>query len=206
MSDESAMISTLRSEIDRLNSRLTQAASESTRRKETLRGVCQALGVANNAELGQVVAELRAAGGYKAVAAEREKLKTASQPGELQSQLEEARGQLRQLKHREGLKGLYGDKDLGLNPNVPVERLETILGYKPDSDDFDARAVREKVAALKTSDPYLFGSDATSQAQSAQPLPWGGRGASGQPVSGPVLTEAQLRDPLYMLSHPVAGK
>lgn len=197
MSDEST--AALRAEVERLSRRVEQLNAENARRKGTVKQLCSALGVSTSSELEETVNSLRAAGGFKKLAGELDQLRTAAKPNEVQAQLEEARQHLRQYKHREGLKSLYQDKDLGLNPAVSVERLESILGYKAEADSFNAEAVKAQVAKLKDSDPYLFGAGqpAQSQPQNTNPI-WGGRGVNGgQSVAGE-LTEQQLGDPVFM--------
>jgi hypothetical protein len=197
MSDEQDQVRTLRAEVDRLTTRLQKAEGEATRRKAAMVAVGQALGVTNAAELRDVVGELAKVGGYRKLATEVEQLRKAT-PEQLKREHAEAVGKLRTLAHRDGIKALYGD--LGINPQVPVERLMGVMNYLPDGDQFDAEAVKGKIAALKTSDPYLFGTGATAGDQS-QPAPpaWAGRGASGQSAPGANFTEAQLRDPEFML-------
>lgn len=212
------LVDTLRRENDRLSAKATQLAAEAARRKDQTRAIAQALGVSSASELSDSIATLRTAGGLKKILSERDQFKSqattaAANPSDLQRELEAARGELRTIKHRDGLKGLYADAELGLNPAVPVDRLEAILGYKAEGDAFDGAAVKARIAALKTTDPYLF-AQAQAQAQANQgqqqqqqqqpaqtPPPWGGRGASVQPVAGVTLTEAQLRDPAFMIDH-----
>jgi hypothetical protein len=206
------LIDTLRRENDRLSTKAVQLAAEAARRKDQAKAIYNALGVSSASDLADSIATLRTAGGLKKILGERDQFKAAAStatanPSDLQRELEATRGELRTIKHREGLKGLYADADLGLNPAVPVDRLEAILGYKPEGDTFDGQAVKTRIAALKTTDPYLFAQasqqqqgQGQQQQQTAQtPPPWGGRGASVQSVTGHTLTEAQLRDPAFMI-------
>lgn len=204
MADDANVVGSLQREIDRLNQRVTQLQGEANRRKETVKGICTALGVSNNAELQAAVAQLRERGGFGKLIKDLEAARTAASPTELQAKLDQAVSELRSIKHRDGLQALYDDPELGLNKAVPVERLKTILGYSPTSDDFDGAAVKAAISELKAkgTDPYLFaaaeGQSSTAQPQSqAQPV-WGGRGAPGQAVAGPEFTDAQLRDPAFM--------
>ena len=204
MADDAASVS-LQREIERLNARITQLSGENARRKGTVRELCAALGVTSGAELQDAVNALRSAGGLAKLRGEVETLRTKANPTELQAKYDQAVTELRTIKHREGLKGLYADKDLGLNPDVPVERLEAILGLKPEGDAFDAGKAKAAVGELKTkgTDPYLFGpgrgDDGGGQTQPPAPA-WGGRGVSGVQSGVRELTVAQLRDPTFMLN------
>jgi transposase-like protein len=202
VADDANVVSSLQREIDRLNQRVTQLQGEATRRKDTVQQICTALGVSNNAELKATVAQLRERGGFAKLTKDLDAARTAASPTELQTKLDQAVTELRSIKHRDGLQALYEDPELGLNKAVPVERLKTILGYAPASDDFDAAAVKAAISDLKAkgTDPYLFAPDQSSTVQpqsQAQPL-WGGRGSPGQSVAGPQYTDAQLRDPVFM--------
>jgi hypothetical protein len=194
----------LRREVDRLNQRISQLTAENTRRKDAYRETCTALGVGSKADRQSILADLRAAGGYSKVKAELESLRTKSNPTELQQKYDQAVTELRNLKHRDGLKQLYSDKDLGLNPTVSVERLEAILGYKAEEEAFDATKVKQQLVELKTkgSDPYLFGTAAGAQSSTGQsqaaPIWGGGRGASGTAGGVTEFTDAQMRDPVFM--------
>lgn len=120
------------------------------------------------------------------------------------SEAETLRGELRLTKHRDGLKSLYSDEELGLNSKIPVEKLMKLIDYKPESDEFDAAAVKEKLAALKESDSYIFVEKSGEEPVTPQPPApkWANRGASdAKTVKNTPLTEAQMRDPAYMAAY-----
>jgi hypothetical protein len=110
------------------------------------------------------------------------------------------RGELRTIKHREAAKGLYEDKELGLNPKVPVDRLLTILDYKPENDEFSLEAVKEKLSSLKETDAYLFAEKTDGAESPKTPVAeWARPGERGKSNTKPVaLTPAHLSDPVFM--------
>lgn len=111
-------------------------------------------------------------------------------PGDLQAKLDEALGTLRKLKHAEVFKSLHEDKELGLNPKVTPERLMQLLGYEAEGDEPDPKTIRERVAALKDSDGYLFSEPAGETPESSP-----GRGnaqAETQRAPGPGLKRGAL--------------
>lgn len=121
------------------------------------------------------------------------------------AEAETLRGELRKIKHREAAKSLYEDEEIGLNRKVPVDRLLTILDYKPEGEEFNLDAVKEKLASLKETDAYLF-AEQTDGAESpktpAYPAvaEWAKPGERGKPNTKAVVpTQAHFRDPAYML-------
>jgi hypothetical protein len=192
-------------EIERLNNRIAELTGENTRRKGSLRDALKAVGCKDLAELQVLVATH---GDYGKLAKDHADLKARSidrKPTELQAELDDVKGKLRTRIHRDGFAALYADKELGLNPEVNVDRLIKILDYKAESDTFDPAATKKAVAALKASDPYLFGvprsgdETSTTGGLALQQAPaWSGRGASDQSAGGMVLSDAAHRDPAAM--------
>lgn len=212
MSDEAA---TLRQRIDKLNDDLTGARAESARRKEQLRAVHKAMGTTNATELSGALDALGKAGGYRKLSADLDaaRARADADPAQVQKDLDAARGELRTLRHRGGFAEIAGDKALGLAPGVSPERLMTLAGWKADADQFDPKAARSAVEALKATDPYLFAAGQTAGGSAPQPgqtppapPEWAARGATGQTVAGAPPTDAQLRDPVYMLTQFQFGK
>lgn len=121
------------------------------------------------------------------------------------------RGELRGIKNREVTKTLYEDDELGLNPKVPVERLLTILGIQAGADDFNPDTLREKLAGMRETDPYLFRDADTNQPvvpvstqTPAREVPrWASRGVSdvSSHTRSIELTESHLRDPVFMAQY-----
>lgn len=178
MADDSTSQFTL----ERLNDRVNRLTAESTQRKQTIRNL--------KAELEKITAE-------------RDELSKAKAPPEAE-ELNRLRTELRTVKHLEGFRGLIGDKELKLNGQVKPERLMALIGYAPESDDFDAKTVKKQIEALKESDPYLFTeADTPSAAEPAgsQKTPdWASRGVPQQPGERVTLTSQHLRDPVFMLT------
>lgn len=181
-----------------LQDALRKAEGEAVRRKAQLQSIARILGVHDTAELRSVVADVERRGGLQKL------LKAADNPSELQKRLDQATAEVRQLKHGREFDKLVADPQLKLAKGVTSERLMQLIGYQPDSDEFDARAVREKIAALAKTDAYLFtaeGQPAQSQGSGGVTPTWAARGASEQPATpGETLTSAHLRDPAFMLT------
>lgn len=199
MSEE--LINGLKDEIKRLNDANSKLSAEATRRKEAMRSLCKTLGVKDSNDLQTLVKEMAQHGTYRDILKDRDTLKSEiATPGELKKQLQAAQSEVRLLKHTREFEALRDDKDLGIRPEVKPERLMSLIGYQPESDDFDAKTVKAAILGLKETDPYLFGS-ASSEAKSPPTTPkWAARGASGQSEGSGEITSEQLRDPTFMLS------
>jgi hypothetical protein len=199
--NESGLVSSLRAENSRLNRELSKVTQSDKGRKETIRALLQGMGVGTKDEAQALINELRPLGGAIKLLEARKNY----QPGVREKELE---SKLRTIVHDGGLKELYQDKALGLNPAVPVDKLKAIMGYAADTDEFDAAAARAKIQALRGTDPYLFASGDQAQVQGQMHQPgnvaggpqWGGRGNSGTGQQQVEITDAQHRDVRFMLT------
>jgi hypothetical protein len=201
MADES--IDTLKAQIASLTRENTRLVSENTRRKAANRDLTAKLATAS-ADLTQSNSER-----------DRYKSRAEKNPAGDNEELEGLRTTIRSYKHRDGLSELAYGPDIGLNRSVPIDRLMKLIDYKPVADEFDPKAAKQMLIALKDSDAYLFGETAVANGQPprqghvAAALAPGvaalgsalGRGSSPSPLEAQALSEEQLRDPVFMSSY-----
>lgn len=90
--------------------------------------------------------------------------------------------QLLERDHRDTLRDLIADPELGLAKGVTPDKLAKLLDYTPEGTP-DAAALRERVQGLRESDPYLFAptQDAAQPGRAGQPAQ---RSAPAQPGPG----------------------
>jgi hypothetical protein len=129
-------------------------------------------------------------------------------------ELESLRAEVRAYKHQTSLSQLAYGKEIGLNQSVPIDRLMRLIDYKPVSDQFDKKAVKEMLLDLKQSDPYLFAEESTETPSSKRtngvaPVSRNvsalgnafGRGTSPSPSEQQPLSDEQLRSPTFMAEY-----
>jgi hypothetical protein len=161
-------------------------------------------------ELADVQAKLdKALKDLQTVTGERDGLKTRldAAPGELQTTIDQLRGQIRDRDHKDAWKGLYGDKELGLNPDIPVETVMRELKYEAKGDQPDVQAIKALVTGARDSHKWLFGQvpppDGGTTNPAAPPAlppagPGNGRGSLSTDSGGLTVKTSQLRDAVWM--------
>lgn len=203
MSDE--LISSLKSQVADLKRDNQTLLSESIKRKQS------------NQELRKQLASTQAT--LTTTTAERDDYKTKATtqpPNEIAEELAKTKVELRTLKHRDGLKQLAYSAEVGINPNVPVDRIMKLAEYIPETDEFDAKGAKVKLLALRTTDAYLFQPGGESTQEGSAPGGAGsdqaalnpeietmvgalGRGSGHAAASaGSRPTQGQLQDPRGM--------
>ena len=192
------------SNLDTVLGQLKQANAESAQRRAKLKQ--------SAAEIADLKTKLAAKDGDKDgvskqltdLTADRDswKVKAEAAPNELASEVDRLKGVIRDGKHREAFKGLYEDKELKLNKQVPIDDLWATLGYKAETDDVDLAAVKAKVVGLRESKPYLFMGETPPTTRELPPGPGAHRGTTDDTAGGWVtVTKAQTRDPVFMLEN-----
>lgn len=192
MAEES--IESLKAQIASLSRDNSRLVAENTRRKTTNRDLQSKLTAATT-DLTQTIKDR-----------DQLKSKVDKTPASDNEEVEGLRTQVRSYRHRDGLAELAYGKDIGLSKSVPIDRLMRLIDYKPVAEDFDAAAVKKTLLALKETDSYLFGESAAGNGRQGTPVSQAitglgsafGRGSSPGPVEEQVLSEEQLRSPVFM--------
>lgn len=129
--------------------------------------------------------------------------KAEAAPGDQAKRITELEGQIRRRDHKDVFAAALAGQ---LNEKVTVDDLWSKIGYEPGEKLPAADQLKELIGKARDAAPYLFapeGGQAQGQAAQTQPAapPWAGRGIGGQSEGPVTLTEAQLRDPAFMLSN-----
>jgi hypothetical protein len=163
-------VNALQAQIKRLEQDLDKWKDETKRRRvdyRTLREETEGL----KAQLAQV-------------AAERDEYKTAfeSEPHELQAQVDEYRGKLRDRDHRDKFREL--GKAAGVTESKALDDLYQLSGYKPEKDEIDEKTIQAAIDATLQGRDWLKSPVAAAGSANGKPAGAGtvpGQG-SGQPA------------------------
>jgi hypothetical protein len=193
MSD--ALIASLQSRISELTDQLATVKTEAkTRRKAQ---------AATRTELEAALAQV------KELATDRDawKGKAEAAPGEKDKKIAELEGQILERQHADVFGELKQDKELGLDPRMPVTTIMRELGYKPEGAP-DRDKLKSLVAEAKPRLGHLFSPAADSgnahaTGQAREPGPGAQRGGSPNSASSPAgtVSRAQLRDAKWMFAN-----
>jgi hypothetical protein len=132
------------------------------------------------------------------------KAKAEAMPSDQAKRINELESSIRQRDHKDAFGSVLSGK---LADKVTIDDVWQKIGYEPGETVPPADQLAGLVSKARDAAPYLFASDAgqapgqsaQQNAMAATPPPWSGRGL-GQSESPVVFTEAQLRDPVFMLS------
>jgi hypothetical protein len=136
--------------------------------------------------------------------------KAEKNPAENNEEMERLLAENRTFKHRDGLSELAYGEEIKLKKDIKIDLLMKMLDYRPESDEFDAKAAKKLLTSFKESNPSLFESATGGGDQSGRygPAPLNpavaalglalGRGNSPNSLEGQVLSEETLRDPVAM--------
>lgn len=130
------------------------------------------------------------------LAAERDTFKTKAEasPGEHAAKIAELEGQIRQRDHRDAFSSVKefesGGKKYTLHPKASIDAVWKQIGYTPEGETPDGKAVAEQFGRALEAHPYLFAeADAAGAAQrpttvqSREAGPGAGKGSSSATVT-----------------------
>lgn len=137
--------------------------------------------------------------------AEAKLTEAAATPSTQAQRLAELEGQLRRRDHADAFREAVGGT---LHPKASIDDLWAKIQYTPGEAVPTPDAIRALAAKAREAAPYLFAPEGrtapTQPMPAATPPAWAGRGSDHAASSGFAVTDAQLRDPAFMLAH--AGK
>jgi predicted nuclease with TOPRIM domain len=126
---------------------------------------------------------------YKQLETERDEYKTAfeTEPSELQAQVEEYRGKLRDRDHRDKFKELA--TAAGVTAPKAIEDLYQLSGYKPEKDEIDEQTIQAAIGSTLQGRDWLKSPTTAAGAANGQPAGSGTRTgqAPGQATPQPPL-------------------
>lgn len=173
--EDATLIANLQAEIRRLTEENVKNCAQSRDRKIKIR------------ELTEQNQQYAAA--LEQVTAERDEYKTAfeTEPSELQSQLDEYRGKLRDRDHRDKFRELA--TAAGVTAPKALDDLYALSGYKPEADDIDAGKIQAAIGSALQGRDWLKSPNTGAVAPNGPPAAAGTRTgqAPGQATQQPPL-------------------